>query len=496
MACAHKLIARRRLALKKRKELRPLPATPRSSYRQNRLLAQQSLAKETRDAAQKHAGARAPTTPMRPLVRIDNDEPEKLAVDCTTLLKRNRIGGVSFLADNCVPKLEMYRSAMTRAAEVVGEQEPFVAEVRAALADGLVLQSEVEIDMWSSWDSDSEWDLAAKWGASVPSMKKQWALQTVKETGAFNSVSMPSNPALLHATFPQQLLPHADQLVFRVTKPGQGRDPAAAAEEAAVSIAAASMGIAPRVYAVCICGAHSDVMVMALERYEMSLHEWMCDMASTKRAAEAREMGEVAGAKVSGLLAAVSGTGLFLSDIKPANVLVRQEVGELPSFALCDFDSMFTKHTAERATSLFLANLLLLCAHVRAFANEAFYEGFREATRGLLLELCREAGRGGLIAARLATTKERGRFSGARLALKTAAGDEAGLLQYLFASLVFEYFFATGKQVSPPRAAVQHNWPKASWGAPFLVPALLGFFLSGTEGPEWARFLDVRREPG
>jgi hypothetical protein len=327
-------------------------------------------------------------------------------------------------------------------------------------------------------------------------MKQEWALRSVRETGAFNSVSMASNPALLDEKFPQPLKPFAERIVFRVTKPGQEREPVAAAEEVAVSLAAAAMGVAPRVHAACVCGAKSDVLVMALEKYDMSLHDWMCTVASKRKESEAKQMGEVAGAKVAGLVAAASGMGLFLSDLKPANVLVREAENELPVFSLCDFDSLFTRNTAEPSNSLFLANLLLIGAHVRAFAHDAFYEGFREATRGLLLELCKAAKRGGLLSARLATTKQQGRFSAARLAVKAATGKEADLLQYLFSSLVFEYLFATGKKASPPRAAVEHDWPRAGWGTTFLVPALLGFFLAGTAGPEWARFVDGKREPG
>jgi len=184
----------------------------------------------------------------------------------------------------------------------------------------------------------------------------------------------------------------------------------------------------------------------------------------------------------------VANEGFVNFDIKPANILMRNN--EDNTFYFCDFDPVHFVRISSRAASIkacFFLNVLLLCMHVRSHGTEFFGPAFLEAFAPTMLSLWQEAvhhrdafGRGAdwLRAAQLHVNSKAGQFDLSELRNLSEDEEEKRHRRH-FEMIFFEYSFSNAEGRLPPKKCTQWTgWKKGApfpLEAPLLVPQLLTY---------------------
>lgn len=270
-------------------------------------------------------------------------------------------------------------------------------------------------------------------------------------------------------------------------------------DEVALSLLAASQGIGPPVYG-CVAWKSNRQkeestplygMVMILRKSDGDMNSYIDKLRTGfPRTPEGPSkdmvrMAEETAINTIGLCFHLGWTGMINFDMKPSNMLMREEEG---MFYLSDFDAILCRQVDPEdggVKTCFFVNLLLMCFHVQTYiSGVSFPSAFLATAAPILIELWTEAvrspstfgpGAAWLRGTMLAVTEEEGMFDQVQLA---RLSTQPALFKTQLKMMIYEYGFSTREGRKPSLKVKQFDWDvKAGYfsGPAALIPQVLRY---------------------
>ena len=300
--------------------------------------------------------------------------------------------------------------------------------------------------------------------------------------------------------------------VIRVTKPGKYQSYSNLLKEFCFSVHAAKVGFGVHVYcAILFLSDQQDLshntsdwrMMLVMDQCESDLVHLMAKRENPRPYVfvQAQNLYETC--------ADLSTEGIFALDLKPANVL--QKNNGLEIFVI-DMDPTYTffADTLSTEAAMFV-NVLLLCLHLRVSFNKPIspvtqtLELLQEPVFELWRRAKADAFRGGSLLAhmKMPMQDENSHFYQALNRLRererTTLPSDMDRLELLLPAIVYSYFISTDRTDPPPQlAGWRWQFPRTPFDQVWLIPQLLRFTFFG-DAPvphDKNQLLETRKKDG